>query len=243
MHDLACICPIFQICLPEVYHSKTLDVLRLLRFSVAVPAPHVSSIAISFSSLRTWPRVTCAQDSEVRIRNDQNLPTIQTILGYILLQTSRKSKSELFLECFHPKIFWQLWGSSLCHWDVDLYRWVVGLGSAYTFSSYLPIRWYEDRVNETMMCRTRMLPTCDSGHVIHIDETCKLQWKSSLPSLECNRFVSVWLCATYCAQSQISGRDLCRWGVGLRCGWALVAAKMSPIPEEVPGHSETLSQH
>ena len=148
-----------------------------------------------------------------------------------------------FLACFHQKIFWQPWGSSLCHWDMDLYRWVVGLGSVYTFSSYLPIRWYEDRVNETMMCRTRMLPTCDSGHVIHIDETCKLQWKSSLPSLECNRFVSVWLCATYCAQSQISGRDLCRWGVGLRCGWALVAAKMSPIPEEVPGHSETLSQH
>ena len=92
-------------------------------------------------------------------------------------------------------------------------------------------------------CAVLLVLTCDSRHVIHIDETCKLHWKSSLPSLECNRFVSVWLCATYCAQSQISGRDLCRWGVGLRCGWALVAAKMSPIPEEVPGHSETLSQH
>ena len=61
-----------------------------------------------------------------------------------------------FLACFHQKIAWQPWGSSLCHWDVDLYRWVVGLGSVYTLSSYLPIRWYEDRVNETMMCRTRM---------------------------------------------------------------------------------------
>ena len=53
----------------------------LRRFSVAsVPAnPHVSSIAISFSSLRTWPRVTCAQDSEVV--KDQNLRAIAHYLG------------------------------------------------------------------------------------------------------------------------------------------------------------------